>query len=382
MSVKMFKPKNLSEAYCLTNLREATLEAVKGKNKLAVTSNGGSFRGGVSYGNNSKAPLLAFPAPNNGWKPKPNTHVNSPVEEGDDELTMQDEIPQISLNALNGCNTFQTMRVTGKVGKHELHILVDFGSTHNFLDVNVPKHVGCLVRSTCPLAVTVEGMKTIDHQLRMEFMYKNKRMTLRGTPKAAMYLMGRKHQKKEFGMVTNAELLMFCVYPNTGVQLMNDEGQREKEPLDPELNKVVEAFEDALKAPTYAKDAIEVMVKELLDLGVIKPSKDLRSEYHQIMMYKDDIAKTAFKAHQGHYEYLVIPFGLTSAPSTFQALMNENKLFVKKFKYVFGTSHFKYLGQVISAKGVATDPSKISAMQEWPTPTNVNQLRGFLGLAG
>ncbi|GJS27844.1 hypothetical protein Tco_0488464 [Tanacetum coccineum] len=373
MSVRMFKPKNLFETYCLTNLREATLEVVKRKNKLAITSNGGSFEGRVSYGNNSKAPLLAFPAPNNGWKPKPNTHVNSLVEEGDEELTMQDEIPQISLNALNGFNTFQTMRVTGKVGKHELHILVDFGSTHNFLDVNVPKHVGCLVRRGCEM-----------------------RRTLRGTPKAAMHLMGRKHQEKEFGMETNAELLMFCVYPNTGVQLMNDEGQREKEPLDPELNKVMEAFED-VHLPMQ-KDAIEVIVKELLDSGVIKPSKSpfaspivmvkkkdntwRMSEYHQIMMYKDDIAKTAFKAHQGHYEYLVIPFGLTSAPSTFQALMNVNKLFVKKSKCVFGTSHFKYLGKVISAKGVAIDPSKISAMQEYPTPTNVNQLRGFLGLTG
>ncbi|GKB34589.1 hypothetical protein Tco_0879531 [Tanacetum coccineum] len=378
MSVRMFKPKNLFETYCLTNLREATLEVVKRKNKLAITSNGGSFEGRVSYGNNSKAPLLAFPAPNNGWKPKPNTHVNSLVEEGDEELTMQDEIPQISLNALNGFNTFQTMRVTGKVGKHELHILVDFGSTHNFLDVNVPKHVGCL-----------EDVK---------WFWRFNGWQLLVISNDAMLLLRLVPSGKVFGYGDQCRLLMYlCLfYPNTGVQLMNDEGQREKEPLDPELNKVMEAFED-VHLPMQ-KDAIEVIVKELLDSGVIKPSKSpfaspivmvkkkdntwRMSEYHQIMMYKDDIAKTAFKAHQGHYEYLVIPFGLTSAPSTFQALMNVNKLFVKKSKCVFGTSHFKYLGKVISAKGVAIDPSKISAMQEYPTPTNVNQLRGFLGLTG
>lgn len=45
---------------------------------------------------------------------------------------------------------------------------------------------------------------------------------------------------------------------------------------------------------------------------------DLRLGYHQIKMSLDDIPKTAFRTHECHYEFLVIPFGLTNAPYTFQ----------------------------------------------------------------
>ena len=148
---------------------------------------------------------------------------------------------------------------------------------------------------------------------------------------------------------------------------------------------------------------------------------DLQSGYYHIRMKEEDIPKTAFKTHEDHYEFKMMPFGLCNASSTFQSLMNrifkpylqkfilvffddilvystdvqlheehlilvfsilqENQLHFNMAKCQLGQERLEYLGHWISAEGVSTDEVKVSSILKWPLPKNIRDVRSFLGLA-
>jgi hypothetical protein len=146
---------------------------------------------------------------------------------------------------------------------------------------------------------------------------------------------------------------------------------------------------------------------------------DLRLGYHQVRMHEGDVKKTTFRTHQGHCEFKVMPFGLMNAPITFQALMNDilepflrkvflvffddiliysssleahishlkhvletlkiktNQLYAKRSKCTFAEPQVEYLGHIILAEEVATNPKKTQAVQEWPFPKSIKKLKGI-----
>jgi hypothetical protein len=139
-------------------------------------------------------------------------------------------------------------------------------------------------------------------------------------------------------------------------------------------------------------------------------------------MNESDIHKTAFRTHEGHHEYLVMPFELTNAPATFEAVMNaifkpllrkfvlvffndilvysadwethlrhleavlqvlkQHQFVANRHKCTFGQIRVDYLDHVISQAGASVDPVNVRSVLQWPVPRNVKRIRGFLGLTG
>ncbi|GJP44687.1 hypothetical protein CLOM_g4049 [Closterium sp. NIES-68] len=105
---------------------------------------------------------------------------------------------------------------------------------------------------------------------------------------------------------------------------------------------------------------------------------DLRSGYHQIRVSTDDCHKTTFCTCYRSYEYTVILFGLTNAPSTFQLMVNG------VFRDLLDKCVIIYMDDIpihttTLEEGVKIDPRKIRAIQEWKPPTNLKEVQWFLG---
>jgi hypothetical protein len=153
----------------------------------------------------------------------------------------------------------------------------------------------------------------------------------------------------------------------------------------------------------YLLPRIDDLMDQLVGESVFSKI-DLRSGYHQIRVKAEDIQKTAFRTRYGHYEYSVMPFGVTNAPGVFMEYMNrifhqyldkfvvvfiddiliyskseeehvehlrivlsvlkERQLYAKLSKCEFWLKEVSFLGHVISDKGISVDPAKIEDVSQ------------------
>ena len=148
---------------------------------------------------------------------------------------------------------------------------------------------------------------------------------------------------------------------------------------------------------------------------------DLRSAYHQVRIKDGDIPKIAFNTRYEHFEFTVLAFGLTNVPATFQTLMKklfhqhldkfvifylddilvyskslekhhqharkvlkilqDHKLYANPGECIFFAREVEFVGFILSNQGIGTDPVKVNAIQDWPTPRNATEVQSFMGLA-
>nr|KYP36929.1 Retrovirus-related Pol polyprotein from transposon 17.6 [Cajanus cajan] len=181
------------------------------------------------------------------------------------------------------------------------------------------------------------------------------------------------------------------------------------------------ALNAAIVKDKFPIPTIDELLAELGGASIFS-KLDLHDGYHQICVHSKDVYKTTFHTHDGHFEFLFMPFSLANAPSTFQATMNQlfssylrrfviiffddiliysyslddhlqhlelvlhrlysHKFYAKLSKCFFCKHSIEYLGHIVSSIGVHANPKKIKAMVYFPLPHTIKKLRGFLGITG
>jgi hypothetical protein len=171
----------------------------------------------------------------------------------------------------------------------------------------------------------------------------------------------------------------------------------------------------------YTLPCINILFDQL-SKGKVFSKIDLRSSYHQIKIRPEDVPKTAFSTRYGLYEYLVMFFRLTNAPTHFMYLMNsvfmpkldkfmvvfiddiliyseneedhaehlcvvltrlrEHKLYAKFSKCEVWLREVPFLGHVLSDGGIMVDPTKVQEVLDWKAPISVHEVQSFLRFAG
>ncbi|XP_066374518.1 uncharacterized protein [Miscanthus floridulus] len=406
--------------------------------------------------------------------PAANFLVDDPTDNGAADAAVEpalwDEQP-VSLYTLAGIRTEETMHLHVYIQGHKLLALLDSGSTHNFINARVMCHIR-LVTGDSHMRVTMANGNNVTctgmaRNVAMRFGKEDFTISCFGIDLGGFDLiLGVDYLRTLGPILWDFEDLCMSFRQSDRCILWKGMGSPRDDIVEPALlammgdhqrpllDKLLHQYGAIFDEPrglhpapptttTYtlllvkkvdgswhfyidyralndktSKDKFPIpVVDELLDElhGTRFFAKlDLRSGYHQVRMHPEDIEKMAFHTHHGHFEFLVMPFGLSNVPATFQVLMNDVLWpFLRRFVLVFfdniliyGSSwsehlqHVRlifdalrahgtfeapsvtYLGHVISADGVAMDGDKVDTVASWLEPRSPRGVRGFLGLSG
>ncbi|KAK1612104.1 hypothetical protein QYE76_035777 [Lolium multiflorum] len=355
--------------------------------------------------------------------------TESETDNSDTEETMK-----ISVQAMSGTTSKRSMRLQGQIGKFTALILIDSGSSSTFISQQLAERLQYKIEDIPPAKHLAETQEVTEQQIPEEVQAVLQEYdTLFHDPKTLP-----PHRKFDHHIPllpgtkpVNVKPYRYAPHQKTEIEKQVAEMIARgiiQESSSPFASPVLLVRKKdgtwrfcidfrALNSITIKNKYPMPVVDELLDelAGAQWFTKlDLRSGYHQIRLKPADQHKTAFKTHQGLFEFKVMPFGLTNAPATFQNAMNslfadlmrkcvlvfmddiliyspsmsehlvqlrqvlhilqQNQLSIKRSKCMFAQQQLEYLGHIISKEGVATDPSKIKVVQDWPVPTNVKQI--------
>ncbi|GJU66445.1 reverse transcriptase [Tanacetum coccineum] len=377
--------------------------------KVSVSLNYIKSNKNVIGGEILKGDVITLPAPNVNWRNRtviPQRYVPGHkctaqvylLEVFDDEeeaaeqilLTVEEEttelnqliteIPQISLHALNGVQNYQTLRVVGMVGK----VTVAGGKTL-VSDTMCTEFVWKLQGESFLASVMMLPLGGCDMVLGVQWL-----STLGDIKPVVPWLNGKQASKSK----KQSTSLAMCVYPTAMLQMISANGSEQKNSGMPNTPSVLDPllleFADVMylkflnvfhlrevmttKYPLRRElnlltlGPIGAMVEELVESGVIRHSQTSFSSHVVMVKKKDGSWRMCINYRQLNKQTMKDKFPIP----LIEELIDE----------LHGAFMVEYLGHIISNEGVATDPNKVQAMLDWPVPTTLKQLRGFLGLTG
>ncbi|KAH9660390.1 hypothetical protein KPL70_024180 [Citrus sinensis] len=303
--------------------------------------------------------------------------LDADIDDQDEQAATFEEFPEtveVSLKALTRATPQNTMRLKGTLKKHSVTILIDSDSTHNFLNPSLAKQCRCLVTTTTQFQVTVADGGEINSSGKCSHVSVN----IQGFQfHLDFFLLPIMAITTSVADISAPSIITKVLETYSGIFA-------EPTKLSPErlidhrillLPGSSPVNVRPYRYPHFQKQEIDRLIRELLDAGLIRHSVSPYSSPVLLVKKKDGSWRMCIDYRALNKEY-------ARHLSAILQCLQQNRLYVKLTKCSFAQSSVECLGHIVYATRVAVNPEKVQCMLEWPKPTTIKTLRGFLGLTG